>query len=235
MKDNFSACLAFVLKQEGGYVDNPKDPGGATLNGVTQGSYDLWRRSRGLPLMPVRQMEAAERDLIYRTRYWDLINGDTLAKGVDLAVMDPAVNSGVSRAKAWLAASIGGADIDTIKRICAKRLSFLNGLGTFKVFGKGWTRRVADVEATALKMAAGALSPGVLRQEATKAAKAASTSKKTAGGAAASGATLPAAPVDHHLLIALGVAVALIILALAIYRAHVNATRAEALKAAANG
>lgn len=68
MKDNFPACLAAVLRYEGGYVDNPNDPGGATLNGVTQASYDQWRRSRGLPIMPVRQMEPAERDLIYKTR-----------------------------------------------------------------------------------------------------------------------------------------------------------------------
>ena len=36
----FAAALPFVLRWEGGYVNHPKDPGGATNKGVTQRVYD---------------------------------------------------------------------------------------------------------------------------------------------------------------------------------------------------
>jgi len=45
---NFATCLGKVLKHEGGYVNHPKDPGGATNKGVIQRTYDTWRKSMGL-------------------------------------------------------------------------------------------------------------------------------------------------------------------------------------------
>jgi lysozyme family protein len=242
MKSNFVPCLDVVLGYEGGYSDHPKDPGGATLNGVTQGTYDAWRVQQGLSKRPVRQMEAWERNAIYQRNYWDVVNGDTLALGVDLAVFDPAVNSGPARAKKWLMASLGGSDVDTIKRICALRTSFLNGLGTFKVFGKGWMRRVADVEATAIKMAAGADAPAVLKNAAEAATKASTSSKKAAAGAAAGGGVAPAVPTDQIVAAGWGqtattilVIAAVAVVLVCVYRAYVHAERSDALKEAANG
>jgi lysozyme family protein len=146
---NYAACIAKVLRYEGGYVNNPKDPGGPTNHGITLATA----RANGY----TGDMHAIPLDLvhrIYKAKYWDAVNGDALPAGLDLAVFDYAVNSGVSRAKAALAAVGDGAPRDRIHRYCGARLAFLHGLRTWPTFGKGWSSRVADVEATALKMIA---------------------------------------------------------------------------------
>ena len=52
--------MPFVLRWEGGYVNHPADPGGATNKGVTQKVYDSWRKRQGLATRDVRQLEEAE-------------------------------------------------------------------------------------------------------------------------------------------------------------------------------
>ena len=241
MKDNFAACLAAVLRYEGGFVNHPADPGGATMKGVTQAVYDRFRRTRGLTPQSVRLILDSELQAIYRLQYWDAVNGDTLDKGVDLAVFDPAVNSGSARAKQWLAASVGGSSIDTIKRVCAKRLSFVQGLKTWATFGKGWGRRIADVEALAIKMAAGAQAPAVLKQEAAKATQA-KTNAKTGAKVSTAGTAGTAAgahtSVSHDLwpyVIGAIVIAGILTVVICIYRAHVEGQRAAALGEASNG
>lgn len=152
MKDNFDACLAQILKYEGGYTDHPSDPGGATNLGITRATLSAWR-GRSASKADVKALTVQEAGEIYRSAYWNKINGDTLAYGVDLCVFDAAVNSGPKRAHDWLMASIGGKDTETINRMCDVRLAFLQGLLTWRTFGKGWTNRVKDVRATALRMA----------------------------------------------------------------------------------
>ena len=50
-------------------------------------------------------------------------------------------------------AAIGVRDgVKAIQRACAARLGFLQGLRTWKTFGRGWGRRVAGVEAEAVAM-----------------------------------------------------------------------------------
>lgn len=98
--------MKHVAFHEGGYVDNPKDPGGATNKGITQSVYDSYRRSKGLMARHVKLIEQSEVEAIYRLRYWNLINGDKLPVGVDYCVMDGAVNSGVSQAGKWLQRAI---------------------------------------------------------------------------------------------------------------------------------
>jgi lysozyme family protein len=170
MKDNFGKALAAVLVHEGGYVNHPKDPGGATNKGVTQAVYDSWRKSHGKPVQSVIALEAEELAGIYKLLYWDRIRGDDLPSGVDYAVFDFAVNSGVNRAAKYLQAVVGvGGDgvigpatleatrrfgpKAVVKALCNKRLGFLRGLRIFPTFGKGWTRRVTDVQAVAERMA----------------------------------------------------------------------------------
>jgi len=168
MKENFEAALAAVLVHEGGYVNHPRDPGGATNKGVTQGVYDDWRVRHGKPKQSVRLITSEEIGAIYKRDYWDRVRGDDLPSGVDYAVFDFAVNSGVSRASRYLQAAVGtpqdgvigpqtiGAIKDakaTVKAVCDKRMAFLRGLGTFNTFGRGWTRRVNDVAAKAGAMA----------------------------------------------------------------------------------
>ena len=179
MSTEFKRSLAKVLVHEGGYVNHPKDPGGATLQGVTQRVYDDYRRSAKLPVRPVRQMGESERDVIYRARYWDLIKGDRLPAGVSYVVFDGAVNSGVSRSVKWLQAALGvNADgvigMETLTRlgevqdhdvligkILDRRMAFLKALTTWKTFGKGWTGRVNGVRSVGQAWAKGSVGPEI--------------------------------------------------------------------------
>ena len=160
MKENYAQALKQVLKYEGGYVDHPKDPGGPTNKGVTQAVYDSWRKSQNLPTQSVRNINDSEVAAIYKNLYWDAISGDNLPAGVDFAVFDYAVNSGVSRAAKTLQAvvgvtqdgQIGPQTIQATKAYVAlavtnKRLAFMQSLSIWSTFGKGWSARIADVKA----------------------------------------------------------------------------------------
>ncbi len=94
---NFANSLKLVLAHEGGYVNHPRDPGGATNKGVTQSVYDAYRAIKGLKKRSVRNIETAEVNAIYKTRYWDLAHCDELPAGIDYATFDYAVNSGVGK------------------------------------------------------------------------------------------------------------------------------------------
>lgn len=171
MKANFDRSLAAVLVHEGGYVNDPRDPGGATNKGVTQAVYDDWRARHGLAKRSVRALEQDELQAIYRHNYWDQVKGDDLPAGVDYATFDFAVNSGVGRAARFLQAAagvvqdgaIGPATLAAVGRdpahivstLIDNRLAFLRALGTFKTFGKGWTARCEGVRRMALDMAGG--------------------------------------------------------------------------------
>lgn len=168
MKESFSLALTEVLKHEGGYVNHPQDPGGATNKGVTQGTYNDYRRSKGLPNRTVKQITWDELKDIYYSRYWLKVQGDALPVGVDLAVFDFAVNSGPTRAAKFLQSLVGvPADgiigprtIDATKkkqfglvdRLCDERLRFLQSLRHWSTFGKGWKRRVEEVRTVAKSM-----------------------------------------------------------------------------------
>lgn len=160
MKENYPQALKQVLKYEGGYVDHPKDPGGPTNKGITQAVYDNWRKSQSLSIQSVRGIADSEVAAIYKNLYWDRISGDLLPSGVDFAVFDFAVNSGVSRAAKTLQAVvgvtqdgvIGPATILATKTYVAmsitnRRLAFMQSLSIWSTFGKGWSARIADVKA----------------------------------------------------------------------------------------
>lgn len=162
MKANYTDALARVLAHEGGYVNHPRDPGGATNRGVTQRVYDDWRVNRRLHPRSVKHIQQNEVEEIYRKQYWDAVKGDELPTGVDYAIFDLAVNSGTNRAVRFLQRAAGVLEdgklgpitlaavkaippkllVDTI---CDERICFLKSLSTFSTFGKGWTRRVSDV------------------------------------------------------------------------------------------
>lgn len=167
--ENYEASLRRVLKHEGGYSNDAGDPGGPTMWGITHIDYDAFRLLRGLPIQDVRKMTVAERDAIYRKKYWTGSRCDDLPSGIDYCVFDGSVNSGVAQSAKWLQRALGvtadghigdhtllaakDADhSDLVRSICDQRLRFLQSLKTFKRFGKGWTTRVNDVRATALAM-----------------------------------------------------------------------------------
>jgi lysozyme family protein len=149
---NFAACNRITRGWEGGDVNHPKDPGGLTSRGVTAARGNAWRKSQGLGFKVVTSWSDAEVDDFYRSEFWRAMNCEGLDAGVDLATYDGGVNSGPARSLRWLMASLGGTTIETIKAICGKRLGFVHGLKTWKTFGKGWTRRIAGIEASAVSM-----------------------------------------------------------------------------------
>ena len=168
---SFDEALKRVLVHEGGYVNHPKDPGGATNKGVTQRVYDGYRDRMSLSRQSVRHIKSAEVSAIYRVQYWDAIRGDDLPRGVDYSTFDAAVNSGVSQGAKWLQRALGvtadGAIGEAtlvaarnasapavINKACDLRMAMLKGLKHWGTFGKGWTRRVSDVRSVALDMAA---------------------------------------------------------------------------------
>jgi lysozyme family protein len=165
---NFDRVLTLVLKYEGGYVDHPKDPGGATNLGITLGTLSNWL-GREATKAEVKALTVKDVSPIYREWYWFAVRGDELPAGVDCAVFDFGVNSGPSRAVMALQRAVGVADDGklgpvtlkavaaadprrTIERICTDRLAFLRRLSTWPVFGKGWSKRVASVEREAIAM-----------------------------------------------------------------------------------
>ena len=190
MRDNFQACLKITLAYEGGWADNPKDPGGATMKGITLATYRRW--FPGATKAQLRNISAANVEAIYRKDYWVPVNGDGLAAGVDLVTFDAGVNSGPARAKKWLLASIGGADVDTVKKICAKRLGFMRSLAIWKTFGKGWLARVTAAEAKGVAWAlAEKSSPAAVNVKLLdeKAAAESRATKHTAGAGTSGAAT----------------------------------------------
>lgn len=165
-EQDFKQSLALTLAYEGGYSNNPADPGGPTNQGITQRVYDAYRKLAGLPVQSVKLISSLEVSDIYRKQYWRLIRGDDLPPGVDYAVFDFAVNSGVSRAVRYIQQQIGVEADATIgmhtiagisaafqsnpdkliAQYCANRLAFMRSLSTFPTFGKGWTKRVIGAE-----------------------------------------------------------------------------------------
>ena len=158
MKDNYDAALKATLRYEGGKVDDPRDPGGRTAFGVTQNTYNAWRTKHGLSQKDVFQIADSEVAAIYRQEYWDKIRGDDLPDGLDFAVFDFAVNSGVSRASKYLQSMVGVTQDGVIGpktvaaakaylgvRLTDMRLGFLKGLPTWGTFGRGWANRINDV------------------------------------------------------------------------------------------
>jgi len=103
----FEKALSHVLRFEGGYSDHPHDPGGATNFGITQATYDAWRSSQGLMLVPVKDITRQEVETIYRERYWQPARCDELPASLRLLHFDAAVNCGVANAIKFLQRALG--------------------------------------------------------------------------------------------------------------------------------
>lgn len=171
MASNFDNALARVLVSEGGFTNNPKDPGGATMKGITQRVYNGFRTRNNLPTQTVQSISDVEVSRIYKEQYWDIAKCDMLPVGISYCVFDGDVNSGVGQSVKWLQRALGvavdsqmgpatiaaanDADPSTlIDGICDRRLAYLKALTTWHEFGHGWTNRVEHVREVAKALAA---------------------------------------------------------------------------------
>jgi lysozyme family protein len=170
MRSRFDQCLERVLAHEGGYTNDPRDPGGPTNFGVTIYDYRKYVKP-GATAADVKHMSLADAKRIYRSKYWDALDCDDLPAGVDYIVFDYGVNSGIGRAGKVLRRVLGLSDTDwrvgadviaaleraepskVIAAISDERLQFLKSLRTWSAFGVGWGRRVAEVKAFSLELA----------------------------------------------------------------------------------
>ena len=169
MRENFDEAFSLVIKHEGGYVNNPKDPGGMTNLGVTK---KVWEEYVGHEVdeMTMRNLSINDVKPLYKKMYWDKIRGDDLPEGLDYAAFDFSVNSGTGRAAKFLQrivganqdGAIGPATLkaleacnasELVTELCEERQKFLESLPIFPTFGKGWTARVSEVEKHAFQMA----------------------------------------------------------------------------------
>lgn len=90
----FDTCLQFILDREGFYSDDPVDRGGATKWGVTQRTYDSYRKKHSLDARPVLQMDDAEMRALYREAYWTPMRCDDMGEPLDLVLFDSAIQHG---------------------------------------------------------------------------------------------------------------------------------------------
>lgn len=171
----YAEAMKQEMRYEGGKVDHPEDPGGRTNMGVIQRVYSAWRRKNGRPDQSVYLMSIEERDAIYRQNYANAIQYDKLPEGVDITVLDGAINSGVSQSVKWVQRALGltadgvlgDVTLEAINnyhdhdylvgKILERRMAFLRALKTFKTFGKGWTARVNHVRKVAQSWASGSI------------------------------------------------------------------------------
>ncbi len=138
----FDDALKFTLQWEGGFVNDPDDPGGATNMGVTQKVYDAYRKSKKLAAQTVKSITKAEVNDIYLNRYWSPAGCEAMDAKLAMAMFDTAVNFGVGRAKQFLAKCpvphTGSAMVD-------QRIAFRNrrvkANPSQEKFLKGWLNR----------------------------------------------------------------------------------------------
>ena len=170
---SFETVVSMVLDHEGGYVNHPSDPGGQTNYGISKRAY---------PELDIAGLTEEDAKKIYKEDYWDRIKGDDLPVGVACAVMDYAVNSGISRSSKALQSACGikqcdgvigphtlnavwatvkndnnevVKEKDLIESIITSRKDFIRDLSIYDTFGKGWERRISETKIKALELSSG--------------------------------------------------------------------------------
>jgi len=172
MPDAFDTSLAEILKHEGGFVNHPRDPGGMTNLGVTKNTWESWTGKKASEA-DMRALTPTKVAPLYAERYWNVNHCSDMPPALALCVFDFGVNAGPARAARYLQqiigagrdGKIGPASIAAMRTYVAShgvaqavrfyqqsRRDYYHQLPTFNTFGRGWLRRVDEVETAALRM-----------------------------------------------------------------------------------
>lgn len=136
---NFDRAFQFLIGEEGGYVNDPKDPGGETKYGISKRAY---------PSEDIKSLTLDRAKHLYKRDYWDRIDGDNRPWNEALCMFDCAVNMGVTRARE-LDRGMAKREYEVLYQ--AERALYYAKLKTFPRFGRGWMRRLIRVAIEATK------------------------------------------------------------------------------------
>ncbi len=148
---SFEKAINRLLGHEGGYVNNPDDPGGETNWGISKRSY---------PHLNMKELTREQAIALYYRDFWQVVHGDDLPEGIGYQLLDYAVNSGCGTALRALQRAVGVADDghigpvtilainntqphDLVMNLLAERLEFMTRLSNWPNASRGWARRIA--------------------------------------------------------------------------------------------
>lgn len=124
----FDDAFDAVIGVEGGYVNNPADPGGETKYGITKRSY---------PNLDIANLTLDDAKAIYLRDYWSPLNLDSAPYSVALLLFDAAVNQGLTYAHSL-------PQDDPVAIGAARALRYTESPNFYR-FGKGWFNRLFTI------------------------------------------------------------------------------------------
>lgn len=133
-EDNFKKAFEFVIKWEGGYVDDPMDSGGATKFGISSKAY---------PHLDVKNLTIADAEGIYYKDFWLKAGCNNMEYPMNIVVFDTAVNCGVSQALRLYQESTDACEL-LIKRIKYYADITVRNPKNIRFF-RGWINRVLNL------------------------------------------------------------------------------------------
>lgn len=156
----FDEAFEIIVGHEGGYSNNPADPGGETKYGISKRAY---------PHEDIANLTLERSKELYRRDYWEKTSCHLMDPGLALIVFDAAINNGPGQAARWLQSALGvtvdGAigpatraalqkanAEEVLTSVHAARVHFMAGLPTWSKFGRGWSKRLAQLPYQAAKM-----------------------------------------------------------------------------------
>jgi lysozyme family protein len=168
----FEQAFAYIIGNEGGFTNNPADPGNWTGGKPGEGECKGTKfgvSAKAYPDLDIANLTLDEARAIYKRDYWDKISGDRLPPPLALLAFDTAVNNGLGRAARWLQAAAGtvqdgvigpatlavlasGNGVTLCTEFQAQRLAFMASLPTWKIFGLGWSRRLCRLPYQSVQM-----------------------------------------------------------------------------------
>lgn len=176
MLSNWDKSFDAVIAHEGGFTDDVRDPGnklpdgrpGCTMWGCTQANWEAYVGHK-VTHDDMKALKKEDVKPLYKKNYWDAVRGDDLPSGVDYAAFDFAINAGPGASRKMIQRALGvtadgiigpgtmaaikAADgKDFLNKFSAAKEAFYKSLATFPTYGKGWLRRVAEVQAKAETM-----------------------------------------------------------------------------------